>query len=121
MGVHKQIKVPKSHSLEREARKHPHEKFPNKNVITKKTLLVCQFEDNDTAEPKYVWINGNAKKIEKDESVDASDDDRKYKCKVIPKGTKKINRMSLDMKKMSKTLRRFSKSLTGLASTFNNT
>ena len=91
------------------------------NGTTKKTLLVCQFEDDDTAEPKYVWINGNVKKIEKDESVDASDDDRKYKCKVIPKGTKKINRMSLDMKKMSKTLRRFSKSLTGLTSTFNDT
>jgi len=119
--VHKQTTFQKTDSLERKARKYPHENLPKKNGITKKTLLVCQFEDDYTTEPKYVWINGNVKKIEKDESVDAFDDDRKYKCKVIPKGTKKINRMSLDMKKMSKTLRRFSKSLTGLTSTFNDT
>ena len=79
-------------------------------------MFTCIVEESEEAKPKYVWIDGKLRNIIADENSDTADQNKKYKCKVIPNGTKKMNRMSTDMKKISKTVRKFSKALVQMIS-----
>ena len=76
----------------------------------RKTTFICVVEDDSetSGEPKYVWVNGKLTMNSKD---DASAD-RKYKCRVVKNGYKKINKMAKDLKSYSKSLRRMNKFLT---------
>jgi len=94
-------------------------KKTTKNVANKKKMFTCIMEDDgdDTSsEPKYVWIDGRLKEVNLNEAVDASNQDKRYKCKVIPKGMKKITKMSRDLKSLTKTLKKFSRTLTEITS-----
>lgn len=76
----------------------------------KKTTFICVVEDESqtSGEPKYVWVDG---KLTMNSQEDASAD-KKYKCKVIKNGYKKMNKMAKDLKNYSKSLRRMNKFLT---------
>jgi hypothetical protein len=91
------------------------------NINKKKTMFTCIIEEEVSAEPKYVWMDGKLRNVTPDENVDATNQKKKYKCKVIPKGTQKIVRMSKDMKKISKAIRKFSKILSGMTSPIDDT
>ena len=106
------IKDSKKTSLSSRARK----QIPDTNMNKKKTMFTCIVEEDVSAEPKYVWIDGELRNVIPGENVDAMNQKKKYKCKVIPNGTKKISRMSKDMKKISKTIRKFSKTLSWMTS-----
>merc|ERR1712018_145940 len=75
----------------------------------KKTTFICVVEDDSdiSGEPKYVWIDG---KLTKNINDDVSADKR-YKCKVVKNGQKKINRMAKDLKTYSKSIKKMSKFL----------
>ena len=87
----------------------------------KKTMFTCVVEEEVTTEPKYVWIDGQLKEMTPNEAVDASDQKKKYMCKVIPKGIKKMDKMSKDLKIMKKMFRKFSKTLTQMTSPIDET
>merc|ERR1712078_919284 len=77
----------------------------------KKTTFICVVEEDESqtsGEPKYVWVDG---KLTMNSQDDASAD-KKYKCKVIKNGYKKMNKMAKDLKNYSKSLRRMNKFLT---------
>ena len=73
-----------------------------------KTTFLCIVEDDDetATEPKYVWIDGELKA-----AINDANQDKKYKCRVVKNGSKRIGKMAADLKKVSKQLRRFSKTL----------
>lgn len=75
----------------------------------KKTTFICVVEDdsNNSGEPKYVWIDGKLTK-KTDDDVSA---DKRYKCKVVKNGQKKINKMAKDLKTYSKSIKKMSKFL----------
>jgi len=74
-----------------------------------KTMFTCIMEEDVYAdEPKYVWMNGQLKKVE---TVEATDSKGKYKCKVVPRGMKKMKKMSKDLKNFAKSIRKLSKTL----------
>jgi hypothetical protein len=85
-------------------RKKTSKQIPDTNMNKKKTIFMCIVEEEASAEPKYVWIDGKLRNITPGENADATNQKKKYKCKVITKGTKKMSRMSKDMKKISKKL-----------------
>ena len=84
-------------------------------------MFTCIVEEDTALEPKYVWIDGKLRDMAKNEKMNGTDGKKKYKCKVIPNGTKKMSRMSSNMKEISRTLRKFSKTLSGLSSPMNDT
>merc|ERR1712121_600576 len=75
----------------------------------KKTTFICVVQDDsdDSGEPKCVWIDGKLTK-KADDDVSA---DKKYKCKVVKNGQKKINKMATDLKTYSKSIKKMSKFL----------
>jgi len=82
----------------------------------KKTMFTCVVEEENITEPKYVWMDG--KLVKKNGVVEVVNNDKKMRCKVVPKATKKITKFSADLKKISKTLRKFSKELSKLTTQF---
>ena len=82
-----------------------------------KTMFTCIVDEEDIAKPKYTWTDGKLRNVIDD---DVPNGKKKYKCKIIPKGTKKIKRMSKDMKKITKTIRKFSKTLLEMSSATND-
>ena len=86
------------------------EKLESATDNKQKTTFICVVEDDSqtSGEPKYVWVDG---KLTMNSKEDASAD-KKYKCKVIKNGYKKMNKMAKDLKNYSKSLRRMGKFLT---------
>ena len=80
---------------------------------TFKTTFICVVEDDTeaTGEPKYVWVNG---KLTAKRNEDASAD-RKYKCKVIRNGYKRINKIARDLKSYSKSIKKMTKYLENIS------
>merc|ERR1711915_1056351 len=92
-------------------------KLTKSDVEKKKTMFTCVIEEDEvTKEPKYVWINGKLQKTTEEDLVDAADGSKKYKCKVIPKGMKKMKKMAKDLKSFTKVLKKISKSLNEIIS-----
>jgi len=92
-------------------------KFPKADVEKKKTMFTCVIEEDEvTKEPKYVWINGKLQKTTEENLVDAADENKKYKCTVIPKGMKKMKKMAKDLKIFTKVFKKISKSLNEIIS-----
>ena len=78
-----------------------------------KTTFICVVEEDTeaTGEPKYVWVNG---KLTAKRNEDASAD-RKYKCKVIRNGYKRINKIARDLKSYSKSIKKMTKYLENIS------
>jgi len=79
-------------------------------------MFICMMEEETSEEPKYVWIEGKLQKMGSDETVMATSKNGKYKCKVVSRGMKKINKMAKDLKKFSKTFKKMSRILTDITS-----
>lgn len=75
-----------------------------------KTTFLCVVENDGEAsgEPKYVWVNGALVKNQNEENVSA---DKRYKCRTIKNGYKKINKMAKDLKTYSKSIKKMSRFL----------
>merc|ERR1711915_903079 len=92
-------------------------KLTQSDVEKKKTMFTCVIEEDEvTKEPKYVWINGKLQKTTEENLVDADDGSKKYKCKVIPKGMKKMKKMAKDFKSFTTVFKKISKSLNEIIS-----
>jgi len=90
-------------------------KVSNSEGIKTGKMFTCIMEEDNAVEPKYVWMEGKLQKSP-DETVMATSKNGKYKCKVLPRGVKKINKVSKDLKKISKTFKKMSRILTGITS-----
>jgi len=78
---------------------------------TKKKVFTCVAEVDNDEDPPYVWVNGRLEKI-----TPASDNEgKKYKCKIVTGGMKKVGKMEKKLKNMSKELRRYSKMIRSFA------
>ena len=103
--------------IEKKQSKRKSRKLPKVDVEKKQTMFACVIEEDEvTKEPKYVWINGKLKKTNEENLVDAADENKKYKCKVIPKGMKKMKKMAKDLKSFTKVFKKISKSLNEIIS-----
>jgi len=81
-----------------------------------KTTFICVVEDDDSTnsdEPKYVWVDG---KLTKKNSNDDVSTDKRYKCKVVKNGVRKINKMAKDLKTYSKSMKKMSRYLNEFSS-----
>jgi len=74
-----------------------------------KTTFICVVEKDGegSGEPKYVWVNG---KLKMNDADDASTD-KKYKCRTVKNGYKKLGKMARDLKSYSKSIKKMSKFL----------
>merc|ERR1712107_936023 len=68
----------------------------------KKRLFTC-VSDN-AGSPKYVWVEG---RLETRVTSAKDEKGRTYKCTLLPGGHKKVKVMSKDLKRFSRTLRKF--------------
>jgi hypothetical protein len=89
-------------------------KTPKSDGMKTEKMFTCIMEEETAVEPKYVWLEGRLQKLSPGETIEATGNNRKYKCKVIPRGLKKINKMSKDLKKISKTFKKMSRILTDI-------
>jgi hypothetical protein len=72
-----------------------------------KTIFTCIAEENISVEPSYVWIKGKLVKS----VVAENEENRQIKCKVVPSGYTKLNKMNQEMKDISKMFKKLSRSL----------
>ena len=91
-------------------------KLPKSVGKKKQTMFTCIMEEDTAVEPKYVWIDGKLKNMSPDKTIEATDKNGKYKCKVIPRGMKKMNKMSKDLKNISRTFKKMSRVLNDITS-----
>merc|ERR1711915_177638 len=65
-------------------------------------------------EPEYVWVKGSLKKMNgssKTSFTTYDENNREFKCKVVPNGHQRLRQVGVKMKTMSKEMRKFSKYL----------
>jgi len=87
---------------------------PSGRKNSKKTTFSCVVEEEleEANEPEYIWMNGVLEKVIKQETVDAHDDNNhKITCRVIPNGYIKLKQMERKIKGMTKSMKKFSKTL----------
>ena len=77
-------------------------------VKEKKSMFTCMTEGVEEGQPKFVWVEGRLEK----RVVTAKDlQGRRYKCRLVPGGIKKVRQVEKKLKVISKDLKRFSRIL----------
>jgi len=79
--------------------------------IKKRTMLLCETEDDSTEEPSNIYIAESSKNLRSSDLIIATDNKNKYKCKIIIKGIDIINKMSKDFTSITKSMNQMSKTL----------
>jgi len=82
-----------------------------KNKMKKRTMLLCEMEDDALEEPNHVYINKISKTAKSNDLIIATDKKTKYKCKIVFQGLDIINKMSKDVSSISNSMIQISKSL----------
>merc|ERR1712002_448311 len=87
-----------------------------KNKMKKRTMLLCEMEDDALEEPNHVYIDRKSKITNSNDLIIATDKKTKYKCKIVIQGLDIINKMSKDISSISNSMIQISKSLDGFNS-----
>merc|ERR1711963_575659 len=77
------------------------------NMRRRLFTCVSDSEEGASGSPQYVWVEG---RLETRETKDKDENGRKYKCTLLPgglKNEKKLKVMSKDLKRFSRTLKKF--------------
>merc|ERR1712013_571225 len=82
-----------------------------KNKVKKRTMLLCDMEDDASEEPSHVFIHKISSNMKSNELVIATDKKNKYKCKIVLQGLDIINKMSKDISSINNSMTQISKSL----------
>jgi len=82
-----------------------------KNKMKKRTMLLCDMEDDASEEPSHVFIPKISSNMKSNELIIATDKKNKYKCKIVLQGLDIINKMSKDISSITNSMTQISKSL----------
>ena len=71
-----------------------------------KNVFICETESGEVGDPQYVWVGSM---LDKRSMTGKDDKGNDYRCRMVPRGIKKVKQMEKKLKLYSKDLRRFSK------------
>merc|ERR1712130_1078799 len=74
------------------------------NMRRRLFTCVSDSEDGTSGSPEYVWVEG---RLETRVTKAKDENGRGYKCTLLPGGLKKVKVMSKDLKRFSRTLKKF--------------
>merc|ERR1712038_2078505 len=79
-----------------------------KNKVKKRTMLLCEMEDDAIEEPNHVYIDKVSKNTKSNDLIIATDKKTQYKCKIIFQGLDIINKMLEDISSISNSMNQIS-------------